>query len=265
MTKWLFSDFDDTLKNDRQNKGELDPRDVQFVKEWQDQGNKFVITTGRPYPVMKKYFSTRDVKPDAFICLTSAVIYVNDEPISISPIEGKLKSDINAMVKKFDKDIKGVAVSTIQGDVLLFHDDWNERLRTHQINMDPLGLTIDSSNDYDVLIYKLFAPADTWLTTRAEFEKIDNIIIHHWKIPEGFYIEVMSATTRKENGIRKIQELYGFEDEDIIVAGDDINDWSMFEEFKDNAVMVKHKWNVDHRDKVSYHVDQIFEIKNLFK
>lgn len=45
--KWLFTDFDGTLRNSKDNENRIAKEDLEYVKNLQQKGHKIIISTGR--------------------------------------------------------------------------------------------------------------------------------------------------------------------------------------------------------------------------
>lgn len=78
---------------------------------------------------------------------------------------------------------------------------------------------------------------------------------------DGIYIDITCIKTTKGQAIRELQRFVNFADADVIVAGDDVNDLSMFEEFYESSYLVKQERNESFRDRAKKIVDQIHEIE----
>lgn len=52
---WLFTDFDGTLRNSKDNKNKITKEDLEFVKTLQLKGHKIIISTGRPFEHISKH------------------------------------------------------------------------------------------------------------------------------------------------------------------------------------------------------------------
>ena len=70
--KIAASDFDGTL-NDKDTG--ISPENVAAIKEWQSEGNKFGLVTGRNLELTKLGLEGYDIKLDFYVGLNGAVVW----------------------------------------------------------------------------------------------------------------------------------------------------------------------------------------------
>ncbi|WP_146637213.1 HAD family hydrolase [Spiroplasma clarkii] len=71
--KWWFSDYDGTLNLDHSNK--IKDKDLEFIRNWKKQGNKFVVATGRMVQEISTILEGYQIDYDYLICNNGATVY----------------------------------------------------------------------------------------------------------------------------------------------------------------------------------------------
>ena len=69
--KLFVTDFDRTLYVKRK----VSDENVEAIRKWQEEGNLFVIATGRDVRSLIERIEVYDIKPDYFICNNGAVVF----------------------------------------------------------------------------------------------------------------------------------------------------------------------------------------------
>lgn len=75
--KLFVTDFDRTLYVDR----DISLKDINSIKSWQEDGNLFVIATGRDIYSVREKVELYDIQPDYWICNNGAVLF--DEKFNV--------------------------------------------------------------------------------------------------------------------------------------------------------------------------------------
>ncbi|WP_434335406.1 Cof-type HAD-IIB family hydrolase [Mycoplasma leachii] len=264
MTKYLFSDFDNTLRNSKvKNSLKIDQKDLDFVKEFQ-KNNKLIISTGRPYKQLKEHLLDEyNLLPDYFIVNTGALICDNQgEVFYKKTIDKNIKIQLLDFLKTIVDQIDVIVFATSDNESFLFHKNWSTDVKKFFFGLENLNKTLDYLYDKDLLCLKIECSQTTW-------DQIENFInknklevnITFNSINNKLFNEIHKFNVSKGQAIKGLQEKLNISSDDIIVAGDDYNDLSMFEMFYDNSYICKHEHNKNIRNKAKYLINNIWEIE----
>ncbi|AEM69055.1 Cof-type HAD-IIB family hydrolase [Mycoplasma putrefaciens] len=264
MPKYLFSDFDGTLRNHKnKNSLDIDPKDLEFIKDFQ-KDNKLVIATGRPYKQIKKYLiENYNLFADYFIVNTGAAVYDNNDNVlykMIIPTE--IKNKIIGFLKTIQDQIEALAFTTEYQEAFLFHKTITPEVKKFFLNIDVYQQDLNFLLDKDLLCFKIQTDQQTW--DRIEDFLIKNnfkVNITKNSIKNKLFNEIHAFDVSKGAAIKGLQNQLNILDENIIVVGDDYNDLSMFEMYYQNSYICKQEHNKQFRNKARYSIDFISQIK----
>ncbi|UKS54557.1 Cof-type HAD-IIB family hydrolase [Mycoplasma feriruminatoris] len=264
MTKYLFSDFDNTLRNSKvKNSLKIDQKDLDFVKEFQ-KNNKLIVSTGRPYKQLKEHLlSEYNLLPDYFIVNTGAMVCDNKgEVFYKKTIDQNIKTSLLDFLKTIVDQIDVIVFATPENESFLFHKNWTKDVGKFFFGLEKLDKTLDYLYDKDLLCLKIECKQQTW-DKIEDFIKKNNLEVNITfnSINNKLFNEIHGFKVSKGQAIKGLQKRLNISNKDIIVAGDDYNDISMFEMFYDNSYMCKHEHNKNIRNKAKYLIDNIWEIK----
>ncbi|ALD65949.1 Cof-type HAD-IIB family hydrolase [Spiroplasma cantharicola] len=261
--KWWFSDYDGTINlthNDY-----IDPRDLEFIKEWIKEGNKFAIATGRMEHEIQPVLEKANIPYDYMICNNGAVIYENGKGvIANASIPKESREEI---IKIFDtlKEkyvlgycLKDKRMSYSKVDQPEVYDNFflKKYASTHN-NFEQGNHDILNSKDLNLLYFFL---------AESQIEEVKKLLEGKIKGCKAVrthknVIEIMREDVSKAYGIKVIQELNKFSSEDIYTSGDGENDIEMLQYTKNSFAMKNHQPGVD---KAAKHIiSNVFEIKNF--
>ncbi|PTD31269.1 Cof-type HAD-IIB family hydrolase [Mycoplasma leachii] len=264
MTKYLFSDFDNTLRNSKvKNSLKIDQKDLEFVKEFQ-KNNKLIISTGRPYKQLKEHLLNEyNLIPDYFIVNTGAMVCDNKGKVFYKKtIDKNIKIQLLDFLKTIVDQIDVIVFATSDNESFLFHKNWSTDVEKFFFGLENLNKTLDYLYDKDLLCLKIECSQNTW-------DQIENFInktklevnITFNSINNKLFNEIHAFNVSKGQAIKDLQEKLNISSDDIIVAGDDYNDLSMFEMFYDNSYICKHEHNKNIRNKAKHSINNIWEIE----
>ena len=80
--KLFVTDFDRTLYVNR----DISSSDIDSIKSWQEDGNLFVIATGRDIYSVREKIELYNIKPDYWICNNGAVLFNEDFDVLSSKV-----------------------------------------------------------------------------------------------------------------------------------------------------------------------------------
>ncbi|WP_339020966.1 Cof-type HAD-IIB family hydrolase [Spiroplasma endosymbiont of Atherix ibis] len=263
--KWWFSDYDGTIN--LKHNDYIDPRDLDFIRNWIAEGNKFAIATGRMEHEIRPVLEKAQILYDYMICNNGTVIYEKGQKIIANasiPMESRKE-----IIELFDnlkeeyilgyclKD-KRMSYSKID-ESEIYQNPFLIKYAPSENNFKQGNEDILNSSDLNLLYF--YVPDSKVL----QVKEILNGKIKGCKAVRTHknVIEIMREDVSKAYGIKVIQKLKGFDIKDIYTSGDGENDIEMLKYTKNSFVMKNHQPNVDKA--ASYIIENVFQIKNFKK
>ena len=199
--KVLVSDFDKTFYTADYNKN------IELVNKFVDEGNVFVIATGRNVNLLKKDLEEKNVKFSYLICNDGAIICdSNYKVLNKTDIDYNYVNPIYDIMKN----------SRIIDEAYI--DNGEDLVRTSSFANAIVG-KYTSYSDATFLLKEI----------EDKFEQVHGYLSTNWLI-------INSAETSKALGIHYLIDKQGFKKDDLYVVGDHTNDVSMYEHFKGYAI-----------------------------
>ncbi len=212
----IASDFDETLLvKDK----DIFKRNLQAIEHFINNGNIFIIITGRLYTDIKLLLNKHDIKYSFLICQDGAKIF-NEFDYSIK--------DYLLPVEKIDKVIE--ILDKYKMDYYL--DDG--------YNITP--------NKYDCI------KINSKITDRniaKEIIKEINEKVDVYAYLSRTHINITDSSTSKSVALEYLMYYKDFPKENLYVIGDDVNDFEMLSEFN-GGVMTKHNKKLDSLNKKEF-------------
>ena len=260
--KYIFSDLDNTLLFG----GEIKKEDLDAIKYWKDKGNKFVIATGRGVNMMDMVFKKYPDLADYYILNNGALILDKDknkieENIMDIEVARSIISDID-----IDKFLVAVETENTIYSIGDFQDDICPEVgeRTVKVNTEEI---IKKEMD---IVFLNCSPKDKNLNSAIEiYEELASKYKNQISIFRNkHWIDMIPLNLSKGTGIKKLSELEKFDECNVFVIGDSLNDISMFEYFKNSYTFDYAEEVVKEKSKFvvnGFHemVDSILDKKNL--
>ncbi|QHX36291.1 Cof-type HAD-IIB family hydrolase [Spiroplasma sp. BIUS-1] len=259
--KWWFSDYDGTINlthNDF-----IDSRDLEFIKRWIDQGNKFAIATGRMEHEIKPILEKSNIPYDYMICNNGAVVYNKDsEIIANASIPMESRKDIIELFESLREEYilgyclkdQRTAYSRVE-EPEIYTNPFLSRYAPEKNNFEQGKEDILNNPDLNLLYF--FIP-------EAKVLEVKNLLNGRIKNCKAFrthrnVIEIMREDVSKAYGIKVIQDINGFETKDIYASGDGENDIDMLKYTQNSFAMKNHQSQVDKAAK--YMIENVWEIE----
>ena len=233
MVKILVADYDNTFYTDENQLY----KNIECIKEFQDNGNLFVISTSRSWKSMKKEIDTYDIPFDYLCCNTGGSIFDHDGDLLYM---GNVDDDIlnkteNILSKYYDKDY-----SVTRYGVYEEYDEKIDKLLGYKIKGDKTKL----EKLKDVLEKDLNEDFQVVFKNEKDYSKL----FLNYKL------------NTKENGIEKLVGFLPKNDYKIITVGDDDVDFNMIKKYDgyrmDNSSELLNE-NIDKK------VSSVFELVEL--
>ncbi|WP_031542407.1 HAD-IIB family hydrolase [Mesoplasma photuris] len=259
--KWFITDFDGTLRNSRNNDLKLNPHDEVFIKKIVKSDNKLVIATARPHMQIKAFLKKNyNIEPDYLICNNGTII-VNKKGDLLHKNSVSKEGIVEMCQKLKETDgIHGIVYNTPDKEGVLFHTNWTTDLTNAFFGMTPDNGKIEDIIDLEILSIRIMSDISNKYIFE-EFNEADNDLNFIFSTSDNFLnADLTSKDAHKGSAIRVLQQIAKFDDQDVLVAGDDYNDLTMFAEFYENSYIVKQEHNKNIRDKANNVITQIHEI-----
>ncbi len=226
--KIIFSDVDWTILNHGHGKHVYDMKSIKALQKAQQKGVKVFLSTARPWDSLKLTGIFDIFKPDGMVLSNGGVIFVGDEIIFHDHMEPELVERISEIAKQRDIVIQYVSEydrwisQPINEDAQHYFDVYFEKLPE-----------IRGYNGENVSGVLLFCQEDQ-----------DEEIIREINHPEldvfrlfPYAIDIRHHLIRKNDGVQRVLDYYGYTGEDALALGDDIPDVPMFLLCKNSAAM----------------------------
>ena len=273
MAKTLAIDLDGTLFYPREKVKMIPQENIDFIRDFIDNGNKVVLCTGRnlPYALMVQEKLERQV--DVIGC-NSAYIYINGEVKKMSTFEPSVIEEMVQVFKeKFDihawllmsKDQSLV----ITGKMGFFKKTFYKAFYASQGIYAEKYVISDKVFEEELehgKIFKLMMFFGLGQKNKNRACEANKYLREHYgdKIEASWtdnFIELTPAEVNKSNGLKLYCEMTNTNANDVYVVGDSGNDISMFQTYKEHSFCMNHS-----PEKIKkfakYHVDMVADIKN---
>jgi len=256
---WLISDYDGTLRNGKD--GQVDPKDLAFVKNFIEKGNKFVIATGRPQFMIEKNMDDLGLKPDYYI--TNAGTFLLDQTKKVV-----FSTNLALPILKELLDY----LKTIELESVIYADKMGEYyLFTNVDNPEKLAEKRPILNhDYDDLYGKEIACFKI-IDTPQVLEKLTIDLEKHFSDritlvvnTDSNLLEIHPKSSSKGHAVKHLQKILNIPDDQIIVAGDDDNDVTMLDAYQ-NSFCIRQPYNQRIQTHGTYLIDALWEIETKLK
>lgn len=196
--KLLVSDYDGTL-NPNKNNTSLLQLNIEAIHRFREQGNKFVLATGRYYESIKKQIDEYQIPYDYLSCYDGGVIYDEHDKVVHST-----RLNVGEIVLLFQQ----LTLLPITDGIRIYNE---------------LGITTTFENLVELSVkLKRFKSKKEIYELIRKYKNLDTVLVHN-----VLYIESIGGKSRC---IEYLKELYQFEQ--IITAGDGNNDIGMLTNYE---------------------------------
>lgn len=214
--KIIASDFDNTIYFIDDSK--KNQNNIEAIRKFVDNGNIFIIITGRNYSSLKKYIEKLNIPYTYIITDDGAKIFdKNDE--CINTIKLGINS-INKVIPILEKEKANYYLD----DGLSKNDNKNECVK----------IVVNCTDEKD---------------KKRMLEIIKDTDIHIYASRR--HVNIINKKVNKAMALRKLFELENLNLDDIFVIGDNDNDYEMLSKFK-GGVIKKHSKILDELNKDEY-------------
>lgn len=221
MVKIIASDYDGTLNQ----QGTVSEDDINAIKSWQNDGNLFGLVTGRSISGIRPEIEHYNIPYDFLICNNGCEIYNDKEELLY-------RADSDPIVLKPLVDLiiehKGLhaAISSEQTRFSIIYDG-------QEVPISPGDVWINKAQIDDITY---FTQIDTHFYTNEEAEEFAKIVNAKFSdyltaFDNGVNVDIVPRGVSKTNGIYKLVEVLGNDNQQVYPIGDNFNDLAMLKEF----------------------------------
>lgn len=218
MIKYIFSDLDCTLLNSNK---EISDKNISTIRKVQDKGIKFMINTGRLPSTF--YMYNKILNADSFVSGNGSLIQIDNKIVYSCPLDIDDRFKIfeygynnNLNPRVYTKD-NFYALNTFDEDELL------KKFKYFPIGPLKMQEVLKNEDVYKICFYS----NDVNILKNIEKSIIDNCNETLTTYSNYFFLETNNKKVSKGNGVDKICQLYNVDYKDILVIGDNYNDFSM--------------------------------------
>lgn len=214
--KILASDFDNTLYIEQE---EIIKRNIQAINNFLLKGNLFCIITGRNYTNIKKLLNEYHIPYSYLICEDGAKIFNNmDYCINTQKIASQTVKTIQTILE--------------ENQIPYFLDD---------------GYNETKNIEDCVKIAGIYKHKEQAIQVERQIKENTNVYVYLSKD----HINITENSVNKCNALKTLLAMENFSNPDLYVAGDEINDLEMLQEFQ-GAIMTNHNPKLNKLGKKEY-------------
>lgn len=228
MEKYLVGvDLDETLlKSDKT----ISDETVAFVKKFVDDGNFFVIATGRPFQGARNFYQRLGVKMPMIATNGGAIYEFEDDMTTIKNIK-TFHMDRNEFLSFF-KQVKHMLYSYQVRCPLSYHFYKYELIPFYILHEDPMVSMHENDIEESLEAYPIDADCFVKKDYLDEFLKIissyKNFKYINWgDSGEYFAFEISSVNASKGTALEYLREQFGVKKENVFGFGDAMNDYDL--------------------------------------
>ena len=225
--KLIISDYDGTTTN-----GTVIPNQVlQSIKDYRNAGGKFVFCTGRHKHSIGLVFEKNDVEVDGVISLQGSRIALKDGREVIGGIEPKVAKKVIEEIHKLNKK---VAICTTDG--IYYENDvtsYNyakffieQRHNVHAVCVEDLSVYhLPNDEVYGkIVIYQLLDEDLEYIMNYLNAKYDGEVVCNSGA---SGLIEIVSTNYTKYEGAKKVANMFGVSENEVITMGDSTNDLTL--------------------------------------
>lgn len=253
MAKLLATDLDGTLFYPKKRIKLISKRTKHFIQKFIDDGNHFVVVSGRNIGPCNRIFSKIDREGIAVGC-NGSFITENGKIISCKTFEPEIIHKVIAYIDEH-YPVRGYYVMSKDNEFvqrnkykslfyrfvnLLWYFFEGALRNPYEINEEKFYKIIDEGRAFKVMV--MFGVSKKSIKRCSEankelFKIFGNEIESSWS---NEMIEISPYGCSKSNGLKFVENYLKINHDDVFVVGDSGNDISMFKEYQANSFCMKH-------------------------
>lgn len=224
--KYLASDLDGTLL---QKDDSIREEDVQAILRFKDEGNKLIISTGRPLEGIKRALKNYpEIKYDYLVACNGSVVLDKDDNVIY---DNYIDAEIAKLIFKDIIEYKNMFVH-FESDGITYSIETDMEVK-NQIaelfnNILPKEIVLNENRKYPIISVMAI---DEDINTA---EEIKNKLIKKYgdsieTFRNQFFVDIAPKNCSKGIALKNLSDKIGINLENLYVIGDSYNDISMFE------------------------------------
>ncbi len=276
MAKLLALDLDGTLFYPKKRVRMIPKKNITFIQNFIDQGNRVVLCSGRNMPFAEKVIKKIERSVDVIGC-NSAFIYSDGKYISQSMMKAPMvKNIVDELSEKFQTRVwllmskdqsliiageMSLITQKIYKLVYAFQGVYAEK---YIISNSEFEVELNKGEVYKLMMFFGFGKKGVEAACNANKylrQHYGDQIEASWT---GNFIEITAASASKSNGLCKYCEYHHIDADDVYVAGDSGNDISMFETFNEHSFCMSHA-SPKVKKFAKYEIDTVADIEKYIK
>ncbi|MEG2984048.1 MAG: Cof-type HAD-IIB family hydrolase [Peptostreptococcaceae bacterium] len=234
MRKLLASDVDGTLYVNQV----IHEKSIEYIKKFREEGNAFLLCTGRNLGGVKHLFKEYDIEVDGFILCNGSIVLDKDFNIIHNQ---NIDDDIIKALFEEAKDNTVYNFYFADGENLYIIDGYN----THPVissadmseKMNVIKIKEEDfyKNKYCANLVGIDIKDECINKANDKKTDIENKFSDKVSVYRNLsFIDIVPKNTSKGSGISRVLENYGVKEENVFVIGDSWNDLSMFEKYNNS-------------------------------
>ena len=213
----IASDFDNTIYYE--GRDELNKKNIESIRKFINEGNIFIIITGRNFTRLKKTIDENNIPYTYLVCEDGAKLF-NSEDICIDSTY--LDEEEIVRVKQVLEDLKA--------DYYL--DDGYKETNSHP-DCVKIVVRTSSLDEKEKILNEIY----------------DKINVHIYASRN--HVNIIHKTVNKEYALRRLFDREKLDYSKLHTVGDDLNDYEMLKAF-DGVIMEEHNPILDELNKEEY-------------
>lgn len=228
--KLLAFDYDRTLCFNQT----VMEEDLQAIKEWREQGNIFVLVTGRSRQAIEEQMKIHGIEADYVVCGCGSIVYnAKGEMMQAVHLDSITGMDIIYIAK----ETEGVV------SILVNEENGSHRLVIDSDLRDSVfaGLEPDMKEEqvldlpnYTQVVVSL-ATQDEALAFAEEMNNYFSSTVQAY--PNGYAVDIVAKGVSKATGVEFVKEYEDIDIDDVYTIGDSYNDLPLIRYGSNGGVM----------------------------
>lgn len=255
MKKLLATDLDGTLFYPKQLNRCISKKNVKFLQDWIDEGNRLVLVSSRSYEFTHTLEDEIQRKVD-HICCTSSQIYVDDKLVRDEYLD---KDSVKAILKFLDEKVQPIGYLMITKNyqmvvkqnkhvskiVFWFYRMWHffqfKYREKSIIDNKIFDDEVENGKCYKIMVFYGFRKS-----AKKRAKEVNKILREQYPNIESSWTSIINELTpvncNKGAGLEFYTKYIGIDPNDVYVVGDSGNDISMFNKFHEHSYCMKHSY-----------------------
>ncbi len=228
--KLLASDYDGTLRYGQ----DVMQKDIEALQEWKNDGNLFVIVTGRSYESIDAQIKKYQIPVDYVITNNGGMAFDKEGKILLSQyLDYDVCIQILHHVKQYDDIISYVVNDGVHRHRIVL----KQGVQDHRYpNLKP-DLTetelLDMGHFAQIVLSMTSVEASLFIAKKINDLYYDKVVAY----PNNYVVDIVPKDVSKASGIDFISNLIDMNKEDVYTIGDGYNDIPLIEYGMNGCVM----------------------------